>query len=484
MSTALRVPRAVAAVMAATALLSADVAAVNAVPVPAPLRLAALTTPKTLYREPGAGVQLHLGAYVVADVDWQLRLSRTGYTEPVLARQAIGGGPARDLPLPSGMAIDITGLPAFTRVQVTDAGGALRVDRHEAFCPNAGAVAVRRDTRLASPYPRDCPRNPFALGAVFGMPAGWGAPSTDLASSGAVDLPDGDYTALVTVDQPYRDLLGISDAAASVRTAFTVRTLAARPAAQEHGHHGPVTLPQPAAGRPAGEPRIPRRDPKPDLRALPPWGLRLEQGEGRAELKFSATVWNAGTSPLIVDGYRRTGNQLMDAYQRFEDVAGNPIGYAPAGTFEWDPRSGHEHWHFTDFAQYRLLDATASVVRRSHKEAFCLANTDAVDYTIAGAKWRPGNTDLQQTCGDAGTTSLRQRQDVGSGDTYVQELPGQSFDIADLPNGTYTIEVLANPNGRLHELDTTNNAAYRTVIIAGTPGARTVHVPPHQGIDG
>ena len=56
---------------------------------------------------------------------------------------------------------------------------------------------------------------------------------------------------------------------------------------------------------------------------------------------------------------------------------------------EWDAREGHRHWHFTDFAQYNLLAADKKLAVRSGKEAFCLANTDAVDYTIPNAKWRP-----------------------------------------------------------------------------------------------
>ncbi|MEU3305425.1 lysyl oxidase family protein, partial [Streptomyces sp. NPDC006678] len=70
--------------------------------------------------------------------------------------------------------------------------------------------------------------------------------------------------------------------------------------------------------------------------------------------------------------------------------------------------------------------------------------------------------------------------DVGSGDTYTQDLPGQSFDITGLPNGTYYIQVLANPENRLKETNTANNSALRKVILGGTPGQRTVTVPAHD----
>jgi hypothetical protein len=228
--------------------------------------------------------------------------------------------------------------------------------------------------------------------------------------------------------------------------------------------------------------------PKPDLRSLPAFGIEIgayqEEPDGRDYLSFAATVWAAGTSPLVVDGFRRPGEDIMDAYQYFYDADGNQTGYAQVGTMEWDAADEHHHWHFTDFAQYRLLDSGKQFAVRSGKEAFCLANTDAVDYTLPAANWRPDNTDLHTACGDITSVAVREVLDVGSGDTYGQFLPGQSFDITDLPNGTYYIEVAANPDKRLHESNTKNNSSLRRVILGGEPGARTVTVPPHEGIDG
>jgi hypothetical protein len=121
---------------------------------------------------------------------------------------------------------------------------------------------------------------------------------------------------------------------------------------------------------------------------------------------------------------------------------------------------------------------------RSGKEAFCLANTDPVDYTLPRANWRPGNTSLASSCGQNTAVAVREVLDVGSGDTYSQYLPGQSFDVTDVPNGTYWIEVKANPDGRLAELRSDNNTSLRKVILGGTPGARTLRVPALHGLDG
>ena len=73
--------------------------------------------------------------------------------------------------------------------------------------------------------------------------------------------------------------------------------------------------------------------------------------------------------------------------------------------------------------------------------------------------------------------------DGARADAGDQERPGQAFDVTGLPNGTYWIEVLANPDGKLTESDRTNNTALRKVVLGGTAAARTVTVPPYEGID-
>ena len=293
------------------------------------------------------------------------------------------------------------------------------------------------------------------------------------------DLRDGDYTATIVVNQPYRALLDIPDAWSTATVRLSVRTIDA----PQFAVSGPRTeTPTPFSGsRPTGRANPPTAW-RPDLRALPAWRVQIggsDGGDGRNLLAFSATIWDAGTSPLVVDGFRRSGQDIMDAYQYFFDASGRQVGYAPAGTMEWDPRDGHQHWHFTDFARYRLLDETMHVAVRSGKESFCLANTHAIDYTLPFANWQPDNTDLHTACGDSTALAVRQVLDVGSGDTYAQDLPGQAFDITDLPNGVYFIEIAANPEETIYELDSSNNTSLRRIVLGGEPGARTVEVPPY-----
>ena len=132
---------------------------------------------------------------------------------------------------------------------------------------------------------------------------------------------------------------------------------------------------------------------------------------------------------------------------------------------------------------YSLLDSTETEVLLSRKEAFCLAPTDAIDLTLPNADFAPGFTGIGTQCGGPSALWVREILPLGWGDTYFQGIAGQSFDVTDLPNGTYYIKVEANPGGFLHEQTADNNAEVREVIIKGRPGARRIEVPPWNGID-
>ena len=213
----------------------------------------------------------------------------------------------------------------------------------------------------------------------------------------------------------------------------------------------------------------------PDLVALPAHNISAyrDQDVKRDVISFGATVWNRGPGPLVVEGFRRPGRELMDAYQYLYD-GGRRVGKVDAGTLEYDTRDDHHHWHFTDFARYRLVDHDKRGVRRSRKEAFCLAPTDAIDLTLPTANWRPGATGLTTACGGAESIWIREILDVGWGDTYHQSLAGQSFDITELDNGVYFVEVATNPVNNLRERTRANNVAYTRIRLGGTPGERTV----------
>jgi hypothetical protein len=98
--------------------------------------------------------------------------------------------------------------------------------------------------------------------------------------------------------------------------------------------------------------------------------------------------------------------------------------------------------------------------------------------------WQPSSIGFGDfTCGSPTALWVQEMMPVGWGDTYTQSVAGQAFDITSVPNGTYYIEVIANPQHVLYESNTHNDVSLRKVILGGTPGHRTVKVPAWHGID-
>jgi hypothetical protein len=172
----------------------------------------------------------------------------------------------------------------------------------------------------------------------------------------------------------------------------------------------------------------------------------------------------------------------MPAYQYFW-LNGHVVGRAPAGTMGFASQPAFDKWHFQQFAQYSLLAANQKLVMRSQKVGFCIAPTDPVNLLLPGAIWQPSAIGLTDQCGSSTALWVQELLQTGWGDTYVQSLPDQAFDITSLPNGTYYIAVTANPMKTLYERTTSNDTALREVILGGSRGNRTVKVPAWEGID-
>ena len=413
----------------------------------------------------GRQVFTDIGLRVIAQgAPFELWSHRPSYNREI---RTVWRSPSGDVALPSGSMKDFSaGLRRFVKLTVTSGDTVQRFRR--GMCLNERTDRVIPDAPATSKYPGHCFYNPYALGSVQGIEEGWA--TSILSESRPLRLAPGRYTVKAKIGPGYADALGVARPDASRTFRLIVRdeseferlrpsSRVAQPAQQEPA--------QRAAAAPAG--------PVPDLRSLPAWGLDVG-GRGNY-LRFAATVWNAGDSPLVVDGFRREGEDVMDAYQYFFDGDGNQTGHELVGEMHWDRRRTHQHWHFEDFARYTLLGADKTERVRSRKEAFCLANTDAVDLTVPNALWHPFNTDLSTSCGDSSSLSIREVLASGWGDTYLQFRAGQSFDLRGLPNGKYFIAVIANPENRLVEASKNNNVALRKVFIGGTRGHRTVRVP-------
>jgi Lysyl oxidase len=422
----------------------------------------------------------------------QLDLQRADYSSPLTVTQVISqpGGSTTQIPWPSSVVGAVpSGLVNFIHLTVRNARGKAVASGQLDFCPDSydpeRAVA---DSPASSPYPQTCVADPFPKSLVWGISRGWAVDPAESSGGSSLQLAPGRYTVTENITPRYTRLLGISarDSTASAHVRV-VKGAAGGPAPVLGG---PAKRP---AGRPlAALPRVrtladPPASALPDLVPLPSWGISTQhQGKTRKHplvnlLNFGATVW-VGNAPLDVEGFRSGGSPVMPAYQYFWR-SGQVIGRVRAGTMGFDNKQGHDHWHFEQFAGYRLLNANRKLVLRSHKVGFCIAPTDPVDLMPPTSVWQPSFLGFGGQCGSPTALWVQELMPPGWGDTYFQSVAGQSFNITNLPNGTYYIEVTANPERVLHETTTSNDTSYRRVILGGTRNHRTVRVPAWNGLD-
>ena len=325
---------------------------------------------------------------------------------------------------------------------------------------------------------------------VWGVQKGW---ATDPAETNFLGhqtkLPVGVYKITGTITPEYTKLFHIParDATTTVK-AKVVKGSRCCPIpgccipGRPNGLRGHA-LPRPPANVPTMN--NPPASALPDLVALPAWLIRVSHPRKQTHdfLNFGATVWVGGHGPLDVEGFRAHATPVMKAYQYFLS-GGKVIGRVRAGTMGFDSQQGHNHWHFEQFAKYQLLTSAKSVAVTSHKVGFCIAPTDAIDLLAPHAVWQPPFIGLGGgACGSPTALWVAEQMPVGWGDTYIQSIAGQNFDITNVPNGTYYIQIIANPEKVLHETTTSNDVSLRKVILGGTPGHRTVKVPAWHGID-
>jgi len=129
----------------------------------------------------------------------------------------------------------------------------------------------------------------------------------------------------------------------------------------------------------------------------------------------------------------------------------------PAGNpnLVWSPC--HGHYHFEDYAEYRLVDMEGNVVATGHKQAFCLMDINRLD------------PNAPRTSGHYGCSN--QGISMGWADTYSAGTECQWIDITGVPAGQYQVEIHVNPARVFGELDYSNNISRATIEIPHDPNA-------------
>jgi hypothetical protein len=487
--------RALALLSAVGVALSLPVTSTAARPSPPSLKLlSVLQHTKVVRYNTDSRVYISPGVYV-ASTDGTFEIDATREPDGTIAlwqvsRDSHGAHPIRQITPPAPVRLR-AGLPQFFDMTLTNAAGETVLAKNLSYCLNGGyyyggSARIDASGPDQTTFPYGCGSSRSEAG-VWGIDAGWANPLNFGFRFGA---PDGTYTLTLTINPQYADQLLIPADSTTASMALTIKTrhgggcggkcppgVGATPAlagsSSQPGGEGPAAT----APRGSDATGLRHADGVPDLRALAPHSLRVVHNRhtGRDYLAFGATIWNAGSGPLVVEGFRSGSDPVMQATQ-FIYQDGQPTSSQVVGQFEFDTRKGHHHWHMEDIAQYDLLDQGGNRVVLSDKQSFCLAPTDAINLTLPGADWQPDQAGLWSACAGPNSIWLREVLPAGWGDTYYQYVAGQSFNITTIPNGHYQVRVTTDPNHNLIETNYDNNVGLLSFTLGGTPGHRTVTV--------
>ena len=196
----------------------------------------------------------------------------------------------------------------------------------------------------------------------------------------------------------------------------------------------------------------------PDLRTQRPSNLFFDElADGTRVLRFNNTVWNAGPGRLEMEGNPNPQGPGQPVYQNLYDKRGNQVGRDRVNSdFVYHPT--HDHFHFADFASYRLLkqdkrggyQPAAKQQRFGDKTGFCIMDT------------KPINSPAQATY----FACAREVQglSVGWADVYDYTLDDQWVALrgGGLKDGEYALESTADPTNKLDEGGADDNNAATT----------------------
>jgi len=132
------------------------------------------------------------------------------------------------------------------------------------------------------------------------------------------------------------------------------------------------------------------------------------------------------------------------------------LGAPEDGNPLWHNDNCHGHFHYEDYADYDLVDATTGeTLPIGTKAGFCLMDLEVWD------RERAVNGCHRYDCSYQGVS-------VGCADVYNAALKCQWVDITEVPNGEYDLRITVNAGRTVPELDYSNNSATVRIRISAT----------------
>jgi hypothetical protein len=197
--------------------------------------------------------------------------------------------------------------------------------------------------------------------------------------------------------------------------------------------------------------------PLPDLTLAPSdtSGSVNTNADGRKEFRFSTTIRNAGTAPLVVYPSKFWFDDTSDIRQKTLDCLGRTTNRY-LGRFPDED----DHPMIPNFVRARIRKRLANgspgeLIAQTDITGRCLGDNYSWNSALPG--WPP--TAQFNGCGyEAGIS-------VGWEHLETPGYAGHAIDLACVPSGIYWFEVIVDPDDRIRELDETNNLVRGLVSI-------------------
>jgi Bacterial Ig domain/Lysyl oxidase len=209
----------------------------------------------------------------------------------------------------------------------------------------------------------------------------------------------------------------------------------------------------------------------PDMKMLVPVSqisIGTNSRTGDRQLQFTHITWDAGSGPFEIDPTYNPATGLASFVQAIYSSPSpgvwqfdHSVPLAAAGAF--DPPFDYR-FPLTSFTlnQVNADGSVGRAVATSPKTDFCMTG----DAYVGGVPNTPGRTFIPQSNCTSSAKPLG--WSVGWGDEYDQTDNGQPIDLTGVPDGSYVLQGIADPEHVLTESDPDNNVVDTRLQISGS----------------
>jgi hypothetical protein len=223
----------------------------------------------------------------------------------------------------------------------------------------------------------------------------------------------------------------------------------------------------------------------PDMQILVPANLiSIGTLAGVRSLEFTHRTADLGTGPFELDPTYNAATGIATFVQKIYNSPSPGVWSADhtvpvAATGVWNTQTASDYnWPLTAFTlnQINTDGSLGAQVARSPKTDYCMTG----DTFVGGVPNTPGSTFIPASnCTDPNAPL---GWSVGWADSYDLTDPGQPVPLTGVPDGTYVLRAIVDPQHVLTESDPTNNVLDTTLTISGSNVTVLSQTQPTSGL--